>query len=240
MTRILAAVLITLSLIQLSCTTSTTPDTELDKSIISGQVTDSESQPIEEVQVGIIYRFQSAEVEYSLLGYPNPFIGSTTILTELSEDTVYILEAENVNNSQPFEIANQNLSEGIHEIIWEPSEDELDEGLYRISDNLGAETVIFLAPTIPVDAGTDIVQANNGQTIGSFLVETDEQGRFQFNKDLIISSDEGFKITDEAGLILSRVKFTNDVYVIAYISDENYEIELIEYNEFSSELRFTL
>jgi len=239
MTRILAAALISLSLIQLSCTTTTTPDTEIDSSIISGQVTDSDSVPVENVQIGIIYRFQSAEVDYSLLNYPNPFTGVSIINIELSQDAEYILEAENVINSQTTVIVNQNLNEGIHEFHWTPSDDGLSEGVYRVSDNYGNETVLFFAPTIPLYAGTDILQAD-GQTVGSFLVETDEEGRFQFNKDEIISTDTGFKITDETGLIISRVTFTNNVYVIAYIDDEIYEVQLIDYNEFSSELKFIL
>ena len=221
-------------------------DSDSYQGIISGVVLESENRPLENVDIGVIYRFINMEPEESgnlIYVYPNPFNSSTTIQFSLENNQDYVLSATKSGTSEETTIFNESLEAGVYSFSWNPSNEGIENGFYRLKDNLGNESIItFFAPTIPIpnDIGTETSTASGG-TIGEFLIKTDSNGRFQFSKDQIISDTDIFTRVDETGLEIGAARLRGEIYVVAYLNSDNVAIELIDYTknqDFNLEFKF--
>lgn len=220
-------------------TSCSTTDSDSHSNVIRGTVENSKGEPVQDARVGVIYKFTNKEADYSLFNFPNPFSHATTIQYEIKSSTTYTLKVLNLETSNEITLINEEKEPGLYSTLWNPSEDDLENGLYKLTDNLENESIIFYAPVISINEGSETMNIA-GQTIGDFLTTSDKNGNFEFNKDEIISTEKAFILTNEQGLERGSKTFKKEVYIVAYTEGENYDLELINYEEQNSTINLSL
>ncbi len=228
---------VSLCVIGISCSVT---NSDTNSSEIHGKVIDQNGNPINDVSIGVIYTFSESQADPNLKQYPNPFTGSTSIEFDLETGVDYKLTAENLETGQKTTITDDAFSAGQHLATFFPGENT-DVGLIKISDNLGNEVIAFNAPGFPIRLSNTVNTLEvAGKILGDVYTATSEDGAFNFDIDQILESQESFLITDPAGSSYGSFMLNNKLYLVAYIDDEIYDVELIDYEELTNSFEFTL
>ncbi|WP_340104205.1 hypothetical protein [Rhodohalobacter sp. 8-1] len=227
----------TLFIISTSCSVT---NSDTNSSEIHGKVIDQNGNPINNISIGVVYTFSESEVDPNLKQYPNPFTGATTIEFDLETGVDYKLTAENLETGQKITITDDAFSAGQHQATFFPSENT-DVGLIKISDNLGNEVIAFNAPGFPIRLSNTVNTLEvAGKILGDVYTTTSEDGTFSFDIDRILKSQESFLITDPTGTSYGSFMLDTNLYLVAYIDDEIYDVEFIDYEELTNSFEFIL
>lgn len=227
----------TLFIISASCSVT---NSDTNSSEIHGKVIDQNGNPINNISIAVVYTFSESEVDPNLKQYPNPFTGATTIEFDLETGVDYKLTAKNLETGQIITITDDAFSAGQHQATFFPNE-TTDVGLIKISDNLGNEVIAFNAPGFPIRLSNTVNTLEvAGKILGDVYTTTSEDGTFSFDIDQILKSQESFLITDPTGTSYGSFMLDNNLYLVAYIDDEIYDVEFIDYEELTNSFEFIL